>query len=470
MPKIKEYFDQVAPKREYWKKKNSYYYGYVEDKLLPFLIPSGKRVLEIGCGIGDLIAKLIPSRGLGSDISEVMVRLASQKYPNSPLEFSSVAIEHIAEKFDFIVMSDLVGYLDDVQDLFNKLHTVVYPRSKIVVTQYSQIWEPILNIGSKLGVRMPSKLQNWISENDIENLFYLSGFEIIKKGKKMIMPKRIPFVSDLLNNFLGNIWPFNKLGLINYLVARPVPLRNNFETAPSVSIVVAARNEAGMIDKIIKELPDLGSRTELIFVEGGSSDGTLEKIKISVAKYRGSKNIKFAVQDGRGKGDAVRKGFDMASNDILMIYDADMTVPPHELHKFYDAIVTGRGEFINGSRLVYPMEKESMRFLNYLGNKFFGFAFSWLLGQKIKDTLCGTKVLWRTDYEDIKRGRKFFGDFDPFGDFDLIFGAAKLNLKIVDLPVHYRERTYGTTNISRWKHGWLLLRMVAFAMKKIKFI
>jgi len=238
----------------------------------------------------------------------------------------------------------------------------------------------------------------------------------------------------------------------------------------SVSIVVPARNEEGTIKKIIHELPTLGASTELVFIEGHSSDGTLKEIEKQVNTYHGDKKIKYAVQDGRGKGDAVRKGFDMCTGDILMIYDADMTVPADEIHKFYDAIVTGKGDFINGSRLVYPMEKESMQFLNIFGNKFFSFAFSTILGQPLKDTLCGTKVLWKKDYLRIQKNRAFFGDFDPFGDFDLLFGAAKLNLKIIDLPVHYKERTYGATNISRWKHGWLLLKMTVFAARKIKFI
>lgn len=477
--KIKEYFDRIATKRDIWKKKNMYYYEYIENKLLPFLIPSGKRVLEIGCGTGDLLAKLKPARGLGIDISEGMIKLASKKYSNLALEFKVAEPNNINEKFDFVVMSDLVGYLDDVQGLFARLHDVTHTRSRIVITQYNQLWEPILEFGSKLKIRMPSMHQNWLSENDIENLLYLAGCEIIKRGRKMILPKKIPLISRFLNGFLANLWPFNQLALINYIVARPFPSwadnpmqlsPKTEKSLPSVSIVVAARNEAGMIRKIIDELPNLGGGTELIFVEGGSSDNTLDVIKKEAASYTGSKIIKFAVQDGKGKGDAVRKGFDMATGDILMIYDADMTVPPQELNKFYDAIASGRGEFINGSRLVYPMEKESMRFLNYLGNKFFSSMFSWLLGQRIKDTLCGTKVLWRTDYEDIKSGRYFFGNFDPFGDFDLLFGAAKLNYKIIDLPVHYRERTYGATNISRWSHGWLLLKMVVFAMKKIKFI
>src|SRR5262245_30925841 len=182
------------------------------------------------------------------------------------------------------------------------------------------------------------------------------------------------------------------------------------------------------------------------------------------------RQCKLLRQTGVGKGDAVRLGFTQASGDILMILDADLTVPPEDLPRFYEVLRSGKGEFANGVRLIYPMEKQAMRFLNLVGNKFFSLVFSWLLGQSIKDTLCGTKVLWKVDYERIAAHRAYFGDFDPFGDFDLLFGAVKLNLKITDLPIRYRERTYGTTNIERWKHGSLLLKMVIFAARRIKFV
>jgi glycosyltransferase involved in cell wall biosynthesis len=172
--------------------------------------------------------------------------------------------------------------------------------------------------------------------------------------------------------------------------------------------------------------------------------------------------------DGIGKGDAVRKGFAAATGDVLMILDADLTVPPEDLPKFFEALTSGKGEFINGTRLVYPMERQAMRTLNHLGNKFFSLAFTWLLEQRFRDTLCGTKVLFRRDYERIAANRHYFGDFDPFGDFDLIFGASRLNLRIVEVPVRYRERTYGVTNISRFRHGWLLLRMCLVAFRKLK--
>ncbi|MCL1915395.1 MAG: glycosyltransferase family 2 protein [Desulfovibrionaceae bacterium] len=233
-------------------------------------------------------------------------------------------------------------------------------------------------------------------------------------------------------------------------------------------MVIPARNEAGNIENALLRTPEMGAGTEIIFVEGNSTDNTWESITEAIARHP-ERRCKALRQPGKGKGDAVRAGFAVAEGDILMILDADLTMPPETLPQFFEAIASNHGEFINGVRLVYPQEKEAMRFFNLVGNKFFSLAFSWLLGRPIKDTLCGTKVLSRANYLKIAANRAYFGDFDPFGDFDLLFGAARQNLKIVDLPVRYRERTYGETNISRWRDGFILLRMVLFALNRIKF-
>jgi glycosyltransferase involved in cell wall biosynthesis len=234
-------------------------------------------------------------------------------------------------------------------------------------------------------------------------------------------------------------------------------------------VIVPARNEAGNIEAAVTRTPEMGAGTELIFVEGNSTDDTWEKIQELPAKFP-DRNIKILKQSGKGKGNAVREGFAVASGDILMILDADLTMPPEELPKFYEVLASGKADFANGVRLIYPMESEAMRFLNLCANKFFSFLFSWLLGQRVKDTLCGTKVLCRKEYDRIAANRAYFGDFDPFGDFDLLFGADKLNLRIMDVPIRYRDRTYGQTNIDRWRHGLLLFRMSWFCAKKIKCV
>ncbi len=468
-----KYFDSHAEDRMRWRKRNRYYHRSLES-FVGFLVPRGATVLHIGADSPDLLALLTPKRGLGIHASaRIISEIQKQKLPEN-VTFKQEQLANVKETFEYAVISDLLGYVDDVETLLRDSSERISWRGRIVVTQHSTLWEPFLQLASSVGLRMPSRTQNWISRNDLENFAHLAGLEVARGGTRMLVPKYIPIISTFFNTYLANIFPFTRLGLYHYAVLRKIDSRSPLPN-PSLSIVVPARNEAGMIERIVMELPTLGSYTELILIEGHSKDNTWDEIQRVAKKYgsdssRGARKILIAQQDGKGKGDAVRKGFDMATGDILTIYDADMTVPASDMEKFYRALVEGRGDFINGSRLVYPLEKESMRFLNLLANKFFGLAFSWLLDSRLKDTLCGTKMLWREDYAEIQAGRSFFGDFDPFGDFDLLFGAAKLNRKIIDMPVHYGERTYGTTNIQRWSHGWLLLKMTAFAMRKVKFI
>lgn len=467
--KVKDYFDNIAEKRDYWRKKNWYYYKQIEE-LYKFLIPKGKKILEIGCCIGDLLYSLKPSYGLGIDISSEMIKNSKKKYPKLNFMQSDIQNLLIQEPFDHIILSDLIGNLEDVQKAFEELSKVSSNRTRIIINYYNYLWEPILILLEKLGLKMPQPTQNWLTQKDIENLLELANLEVIKKGNRILMPTFIPFISNFCNKYLVNLPVFTNLSLIHYFVVRQKP--NIYSDKEySTSVIIPARNEAGNIEQAITRLPKLGSRTEIIFVEGHSKDETLEEIKRVIKKYNNSKDIKLVQQGkGSGKADAVRKGFDKATGDILIILDADLTVSPEELPKFYHALRLKKGEYIQGSRLVYPMEKQAMRFLNILGNKFFSISFTWLLGQQIKDTLCGTKAIFKNDYEELANNRSYFGDFDPFGDFDLIFGASKLNLKMLEIPIRYKARTYGKTNISRFSHGWLLLKMTLFAAKKIKFV
>jgi len=349
-----------------------------------------------------------------------------------------------------------------------KLRSVLAPGGRVVVTYYNFVWEPLLKLAEKLGAKTPWPEQNWLSMKDIENLLFLSGFEVLRRGTDILSPVQLPVASDFANRVLAKLPVVKEAALVQYFVARATP-----ETVksgrPTVSVVCPCRNEKGNIREAVRRTPLMGEKTELIFVDGNSSDGTVLEIQEVIQEYTGPLEIRFVPQgDGKGKGDAVRKGFDAARYDVLMILDSDLTVPPEDLPKFYEAWVKDKGEFINGVRLVYPMEGEAMRFLNLLGNKFFSMALSWLLEQPIKDSLCGTKVLSKKDYQRISDNRAFFGEFDPFGDFDLLFGAARLNMKIVDLPVRYRARTYGDTKISRFYHGFLLLKMTAFGFRKLR--
>lgn len=443
------------------------YYHRLLEHYYRFLVKPGQRVIELGCGQGDLLASLNPSFGVGVDFSYKAAERASKRYPELIFVAGDAMNAGFDMLFDVVILSDLVNDLWDLQTLLESVKRYIHPESRIILNFYNNLWRIPLSAARQFGLGFDVLEQNWFSPHDVHNILELTGFEVIKDDRRVLLPLRIPGLAKLCNRYLVHLAPFAWFALTNFVTARLQPRPTN--ASASVSVVIPARNESGNISRIIERTPQMGRFTELIFVEGGSSDGTYEAIRDAIPNYP-DRPVSLHQQSGKGKGDAVRCGFNNARGEILMILDADMTVPPEDLPRFFDAIVSGKGEFINGVRLVYPMENYSMRFLNIVGNKFFSLAFSWLLGQPLKDTLCGTKVIWNHDYQQIVENRSYFGDFDPFGDFDLIFGAAKLNLKIIEVPIRYRSRTYGDTNISRWRHGWMLLKMVAFAARRIKFI
>lgn len=460
------FFNDYAGRVDYWRTRNTGYHQTITS-LARFYVPRGARVLEVGCGTGDLLASLEPSEGVGIDLSAAMVVRASERHPH--LEFRHQAAERLdlpGREFDYIILSDLVGYLFDIRGALERLRAVSHPRTRIIINWYSRVWQPVVHLLEALGLKYPLPLLNWTTVGDVENLLRIAGFETVRSRGHILLPLRLGPISRWANRFLAHLPVLRWFVWTNWVVARPIP--RAAPSLPSVTIVCPCRNEKGNIEQVVRRLPPLGSRTELIFVEGHSKDDTLEECR-RVAAAHPELDIKVMVQSGTGKGDAVRLGFAHASGDMLMILDADLSVAPEDLPQFYEAMVSAAGEFVMGSRLVYTMDPKAMRFLNLLGNRFFGLLLSVLIGQPIKDTLCGTKVIWREDYAHLAAGRAHFGDFDPYGDFDLIFGAAKLNLRIVEIPVRYRERTYGAPNISRFADGWLLLRMSALAAGRLFF-
>jgi ubiquinone/menaquinone biosynthesis C-methylase UbiE len=457
------FYDQQAPLRPRAARRG---YHRLLEKYFSFLIAPGQRVLEVGCGLGDLLASVKPSRGVGVDFSPSAVNLARERHPDlEVLEADAVSFDS-NEKFDYVILSDVVNDLPDVQAVLDRLHRNVFQHSRLVLNFHNNLWRPILAFAEWLGLKSPTPTQNWLSLADAKNLLHLAGWEIIKTDTRILWPIRTPLIGALFNRWIAPL--LKHFCLTVFVVARPRPLPVNFRQF-KCSVVIPARNEAGNIEPAVLRTPELGAGTEIIFIEGHSKDNTWEEILRVKAKYPG-RDIKALRQQGKGKGNAVREAFAVATGEVLFILDADLTMPPEQLPKFYDVLRKGSGDFVNGCRLVYPMEDEAMQFLNMIANKFFGIAFTWLLGQPLKDTLCGTKVLFRSDYAKIADNRAYFGDFDPFGDFDLLFGAAKLNLKIAELPIRYEARTYGTTNIHRWSHGALLFRMLWFAARRFKFL
>lgn len=438
---------------DYWFQRHNYYHS----QLVSFyksLVPSNSKVLHLQSKNGYVLEALNPKEGFGVEADAASLSIARKRYPQYHFYAEISAMPTVS--FDYILLSFSTMETDDIHTLLKNIRRFCHDDTRIIVESYRSLWAPILSFTGKLGLRRSTNLKNWVSYKDLAGFFDLTGYEPITRGGFMLMPLYIPLLSSLLNKIIAHIPLLNQLCLHQWITITPRSRERKAEQ--TVSVIITCRNEKGNIQAAIDRLPKLGKHTEIIFAEGHSSDGTRQEIE-RIIRENPTKDIRLYVQDGKGKGDAVRKGFDKAHGDILIILDGDLTTPPEELYKFYEAIIEGRADFVNGSRLVYGMESKAMGFASWIANNLFGWLVSWITGQRVSDTMCGTKVLWKKDYERIAANRPSMGLWDPFGDFDLLFGAAKLNLKIIDVPVHYKNRTYGTTNITRLKEVWFLLWM-----------
>ena len=475
LAEVRAFYESHHEGLERSRRRHRYYYDRLT-RILRVRVPPGERVLDLGCGAGHLLAALEPSRGVGIDVSAPAIRAARERYGSERLSFlegdaaDPDLLAQAGGPFDTILLVNVVTHVTDVQALLEALHAMSHARTRVLIYSYSRLWQPLLRLAELVGMKYRQPPEAWLPPEEIKAMLALADFEIVRDDAHLVCPLGIPFVADLLNRYLGRLPLVDAFSLMFGIIARPDPVRSAPRTAEaSVSVVIPCRNESGHIAPLVASLPPLPAGSEFLFVEGHSTDDTAAAIEREVAAHP-ELPLRFFRQPGKGKGDAVRFGFAQATGDVLLILDSDMGVAPGDVPKFVSALARGKCEMVNGSRLVYPMEGRAMRFLNLLANKFFAFLFSWLLGQQVRDTLCGTKALWRSDYERIAANRSYFGDFDPFGDFDLLFGAARLNLRIVDLAVRYHERRYGETNISRFSHGWLLLQMSGFAARKLKLL
>jgi SAM-dependent methyltransferase len=448
------FYDALAAERAAWKARNAYYYRE-RARYYAFFVPPGERVLEIGHGTGDLLAAVDARSGVGCELSPAMAEASAGRAPR--FRFCALENEEVPldEPFDAIIVSGVIGDLTDVQTFLASLRRLATRRTRLFIDHYNPLWQPIITAAERIGAKMPQPDQNWLSGDDIENLLALAGFEVVRRDTRLLAPKWVPLLAPLANRVLAKLPLLRRLCLMQSVVARPRPEPGE---ELSCTVVVPCRNERGHIPGLMDRIPEMGTSTEIVFVDGASEDGTADAIAAEIAAHP-ARPAHLVHQGGaRGKADAVRQGFAAARGDVLMILDGDLTVPPEDLPKFYEALRDGVGEFANGSRLVYAMERQAMRSLNFLGNKVFSVLFTWVLGQRVRDTLCGTKALFRSDYDAMERQRALLARADPFGDFFLLFGAAKQMLRIIEVPIRYRSRSYGDTKTRVLRHGLLLLR------------
>ncbi len=461
----RSHMDRFAQARQTWIHRNRYFYNKVK-RLLRFIIEPQKKVLNIRCQTGHLLAAIDPSQGVGVEISREMIDVAKEKHPQFEFVQSDSEEYQPGEKFDYILFSDVSDTVD-LQKSFMNLKQACFPHTRLVIYTYNHLWRPLLILGDRLGLRMPQKEPNWISEHDLRVFLNLSGFECLHVYRTVLFPKWLPVISWVFNQIFAKLPGLQRLCMIKVLVARPIPPEREPKKF-TASVIVPCKNEQDNIAAAVTRIPEMGGHTEIIFCDDRSTDGTVEEIR-RMQKLYPEKDIKLVEGPGICKADNVWTGFAAASGDVLMILDADLTVMPEELPLFFNALIEGKGELINGTRLVYPMQKMAMNTLNMIGNTLFSWVFSFILGQPIKDTLCGTKVLWRSDWERIESLRGSWGVKDRWGDYEILFGAAKRNLRIHDLPVHYQDRRYGATKMVKvfW-NGINMLRMCIAAWMKFR--
>ena len=454
----REYFERIAPVWDYWHHKNRFYHCKMTELIRGMVRPRA-RVLELGSGTGDLLAALAPTAAIGLNVAEALTALARRKHPEFQFETVEVDQVKMADGFlpDYVVLNNVVDYVYDVCELLESLRPAMTDQTLLIMTSNNPLWGPWLRLASRLGQRVPDSPLNLITNRDIRSVLTLQGFDIVEEGMTLPVPRRVPILGPLVNTLVPEIPAVRYTSSVQYIAARlRVPRR-----ALSCSVIIPCHNEEDNIAECVRRVPLLGSATEIVVVDDGSTDETRRRVE---QLMRVDSRVRLIAYDTNyGKANAVRAGFEAACGEVLMILDADMTVIPEDLPKFLKPLQNGTADFVNGSRLVYPLRGRAMKFLNFLGNKAFCFLVSWIVRQRVSDTLCGTKALLRNDYLQMPRIGK-----ERWGDFDLLFGAARLKLRILEIPVHYQERRSGKSKMRAIRevglflktcwHGWKMLR------------
>ncbi len=450
------YYDGLADDWDRYRARNAYYHR-TQRALFRATVPPGSSILELGCATGDLLAVVGPARGVGVDLSPRMVEVARRKHPRYEFVQADAAFFDTAERFDCILLNNLLECVEDIQGLFRNCRRLLKPRGRLLVTTLNPLWTPLLRFGAKVGLATPDTRRNFVTGKDTANLLRLNGFEVVKLARRTLLPRDIPLLAPLVNFVAAQTPLLRRLCITEFLVARPATA----EGERSVSVIVPCYNEAANVEACVSRVPRMSTHTEVIVVDDGSRDDTAARVRPELNPAVEVRCV--AYQPNRGKLHAVRAGFQAARGDILMILDADMTVPPEDLPCFYTPLRDGVADFINGTRLIYPLAAGSMKFQNFLGNKLFGVLVSWLTGVHLSDTLCGTKAFFREDY------RRFLTNCDPWGDFDWLFGAAQNGLKVLEVPIHYEERRAGQSKMKALRHAWALLKACWWGFWRFKY-
>jgi hypothetical protein len=430
------------------------------------LTPDEPRLLEIGFVRGQLLTEW-PALGFtGVDCFRFQVDQVNSHLPQSDFQVKAGEQLTLEAGLDVVIISDALDEAMDVGQLHEPVQAVYSPETRPIFNYHSNLWDSLFTAAHRLGLRRKALQSDlWVTA-DAKSLPDLSAWDVAQLHHFLVAADR-GRLGSIIDHYPALIHPLFCLTVSIAARSRGRPAASPAR-ALSASVVGPARNEAGSIAGAVARTPTMSEDSNLIFERGYSRDDTWTRIQKVAANHPPLK-IEALRPSDRGKGDAELAELAAAASDVLTALEADPTTPHEELPKVYEVIASGKAELADGVSLIYPTSQRAMQFLYLRAKNSFGLIFSWLLCPPAKDTLWGTEVLRRAQYENIAANRTYFGDFDPLGDFDLGFGAATQNLKIADTPIRHRERTHGETNIQRRRHGWLLLRTVIFPPSKLKF-
>lgn len=454
----KKFFSyQVSKKMDFWREKNWYFHNALKNIFKEFVTEDAS-VLQIGYGLGDVLAGLFPNKAVSFDEDKNLAELSRRRYSNFKFIVGNLNEIDLKGKFDYIIMPNSVEHFTDIQTVLEKVRTNLADEGRLIMTLTNPKWQYVYDLLEKWGLKRPEEPKNWLKMRNLENIAELAGFEVSDSGFRLLIPTHIPILSNFINYRIKGKNTIASLAVEQFIVVKKSLEKKNKNY--SCTVLIPCYNEEGNIAEAIARTPNFCKNLEILIVDDGSRDKTATIVRKVMKKDKRVKLISY--KPNQGKGHAVRTGFDNAKGEIIMILDADMTVPPEELGRFYNVLASGQALFANGTRLIYPMEDQAMRSFNLLGNVGFSYAFSYILGQRVTDTLCGTKALFKKDYKKIKMTG------EGWGDFDLLFGASENNLKIKEVPVHYKKRVAGESKMKGLKHGFVMLKMVGKGFVRLK--
>lgn len=435
-----------------------YYHRAVRD-FFELVVPPGQDVLLVGYDGDWDLAALNPRRGVFLCTDEGVAG------PTRFARYSGYDLRPIAGTFDYIILKNALGSCPDIGTFLCELSRLCRPETRVIVYSYNYLWKPGLRLAEQLRLKRRGGLQNWLSIRDLNNALTTAGFQRTAVARWQICPFRLLGLGPLVNAVGRFLFFLDWLKLNQFQVFRPLP------PAPlpdeSVTICLTCRDERDNIEPIVRAIPELTPAQEILFVEGHSTDGTRAEIERVIQAYP-EKNIRVIGQPGKGQGDAIRAGFSQARGNIIILLESDMTSPPENVRYVYEALRRRYAEFLEGSRFIYPLSLQAMPLANQLGNGSFAYFFSWLFGGHLTDVLSGIKAVRKTDFEKIRARWNEWGIDDPFGDFELLFGAVRLGLLCAEQAIHYRPRPYGQTKTRVWYHGYILAKMALNAFWRFR--